>query len=211
MYLKKIIEEKIWLLGIILLISGLLTLNRVYFISNTAQNIYYGIYVILSIITILIIHKQYNLRIHHGVFILLNLLVILAAYLNHFIAMPLLFMFPLLCSKKTHVIFKFFSAISYVLLLVMVSLTLFVRLVFTSTTLVKTVNSPNNKQQIEVYSIDQGALGGSTRVDLAKKYCYMFKKNQRIYLGDYGEDRNIRWIDSNHLQIGSKIIDVTLQ
>ena len=64
---------------------------------------------------------------------------------------------------------------------------------------------------IEVYSIDQGALGGSTRVDLAKKYCYIFKKNQRIYLGDYGEDRDVRWIDSNHVQIESKIINISLR
>lgn len=211
MYLKKIIEEKILILGIVLLISGVLTLNRVYFISSAAQNIYYGIYVILSIITILIIHKQYDLRIHHGLFILFNLLVILVAYLNHFIAMPLLFMFPLLSSKKSHGVFKFFSVVSYILLLFIMPLTLFVRLFFTSTTLVNMVNSPNNKQQIEVYSIDQGALGGSTRVDLVKKYCYIFKKNQRIYLGDYGEDRDVRWIDSNHVQIESKIIDVTLQ
>lgn len=84
-------------------------------------------------------------------------------------------------------------------------------LFFTSTTLVKTVNSPNNKQQIEAYSIDQGALGGSTGVDLVKKYCYIFKKNQRIYLGDYAEGSDIRWIDSNHVEIESKIINISLQ
>lgn len=211
MDLKKIIEEKISVLGIVLLIAGVLTLNKVYFISNVAQNIYYGVYIILSVITILIIHKQYNLRIHHGVFIIFNLLVIFVAYLDHFIALPLILIFPLLCSKEAHIIFKVFSAISYVLLLVMISLTLFIRLFFTSTTLVKTVNSLNNKQQIEVYSIDQGALGGSTRVYLAKKYCYIFKKNQRIYLGDYGDDRNVRWIDSNHIQIESKIINISLR
>ncbi|WP_186430330.1 DUF5412 family protein [Clostridium sp. BSD9I1] len=208
---KNIIEEKIWVLGIALLICTILTLNKVYFISNVAQNIYYGIYVALSIIGILTIRKQYDLRIHHGVFIIFNFLVIFVAYLDHFIALPLILIFPLLCAKKCHIVFKIFSAISYILLLVMMSFTLFVRLFFTSTTLVKTINSPNNKQQVEVYSIDQGGLGGSTRVDLAKKYCYIFKKNQRIYLGDYGEDRDVRWVDSNHVQIQSKIIDVTLR
>ncbi len=93
----------------------------------------------------------------------------------------------------------------------MMLLTLFVRLNFTSTTLVKTVNSPNNKHQIEVYFIDQGALGGATCVDLVKKYCYIFKKNQRIYIGHYGKDRDVRWVDSNHVQIEGKIIDITLQ
>lgn len=211
MNFKKIIKEKVWILGIVLLVSGLLTLSRVYFISNVAQNIYYGIYVVLSIITILTAHKQYDLRIHHGLFIVFNLLVIFIAYLDHFIAMPLLFMFPLFCCKKSHWVFKAFSAISYILLLVMVAFTLFVRLFFTSTTLVNTVSSPNNTKQIEVYSIDQGALGGSTSIDLAKKYCNIFKKNQRIYFGSYGEGRDVRWIDSNHVQIENNIIDVTLQ
>ena len=64
---------------------------------------------------------------------------------------------------------------------------------------------------IEFYSIDQGALGGSTRVDLAKKYCYIFKKNHHIYLGGYGEGSDIRWIDSNHVEIESKIIDISLR
>lgn len=168
MDLKKIIKEKAWVLGIVILICTILTLNRVYFISNVAQNIYYGIYIVLLIITILTVRKQYDLRIHHGVFIIFNFLVIFVAYLDHFIALPLILIFPLLCAKNCHIVFKIFSALSYILLLVMMSLTLFVRLFFTSKTLVKTINSPNNKQQIEVYSIDQGALGGSTRVDLVK-------------------------------------------
>ncbi|MBU3191535.1 DUF5412 family protein [Clostridium bowmanii] len=215
--LKKLIHEKIWIMGIVLIICSVLTLNSFYFISNVVQNIYYGIYIILSFMTIVIIRKHYSLKIHHGFFILFNLLLIYIAYIT-FIAVPLflifpsLLIFPLFCSEKSHGIFKFFSTISYTLLLIAMALLLFVRLIFTSVTLDKTVDSPNNKQMIEVYSIDNGALGGSTRVYLAEKYCYLFKKNRFIYSGDYGEGKDIvKWIDSNHVQIDRKTIDITFR
>ena len=89
---------------------------------------------------------------------------------------------------------------------------MFVRLIFTSVKIVATVDSPNNKQIIQVYSIDNGAVGGSTRVYLAEKYCYLFKNNKFIYYGNYGEGNDVvKWIDNNHVQIDSKIIDITTQ
>nr|WP_291644190.1 DUF5412 family protein [Clostridium sp.] len=201
------------------MICSVLTLNSFYFISNVAQNIYYVIYVVLSIITILIIRKHNSLKIHHGFFILFNLLLIyIAIYITYvtfidgplFIIFPSILIFPLLCSKDTHGLFKFFSAFSYTLLLIIMFLLLFVRLIFTSATLEKSVDSPNNKQMIEVYFINNGAVGGSTRVYLAEKYCYLFKKNRHIYTGNYGEGNDIvKWIDSNHVQIDSKTIDIT--
>jgi hypothetical protein len=189
--LKKLIYEKIWILGIVLLICSVLTLNSFYFISNVVQNIYYGIYVVLSVITILIIRKQYSLEIHNGFFILFNLLVIYIAYITFtdvplFMVFPSLLIFPLFCSKKSHGIFKVFSTISYILLLIAMVLLLFMRVIFTSVTLEKTVDSPNNKQIIEVYSINNGAVGGYTRVYLAQKHYYLFKKNRFIYTGYYG-------------------------
>lgn len=211
MYLKKILREKIWIPGIVLLICGVLTLNRFYFISDAAQNIYYVIYSVLSIITIGVIFKEHSLRIHHGFFILLNLLLIYVAFLNHFIALPLLLVFPLLSLRKSHWIFKVFSSISYILLLFAMLITLFVRLFFSSTTLVKTADSPNKKQMIEVYSVDEGALGGSTYVHLADKYFRIFKKNRLIYSTGYGEANDVKWIDSSHVQIDGRIIDISSQ
>ena len=117
--------------------------------------------------------------------------------------------YMLFCCEKSHGIFKFFSAFSYILLLIIMLLALFVRLIFTSITLVKMVDSPNNKQMIEVYSIDNGAVGGSTHVYLSEKYCYLFKKNRLIYSCHYGDGNDVKWIDSNHVQIDSKNIAIT--
>jgi hypothetical protein len=209
MYLKKVIQDKIWILGIVLLICSAMTLDNFYFISKVAQNIYYGISFILYIITIIIIRKHYSPSIHHGFLILLNLLLIYVAYLNHIIALPFLLLFPLFYSKKSHWIYKLLSSISYLLLIFIMLSILFVRLIFTSTTLVKTIASPNNKQMAVVYSINEGALGGATDVNLAEKYCFIFKKNRLIYTGGYGEANRVKWIDNNHIQIDSKNIYLT--
>jgi len=220
MYLKKLIQEKIWLLGIVLLICSALTLNSFYFISNVAQNIYYGIYVVLSIITIATIRKHYPSKIHHSFFILFNMFLMYinyVTYLNHFTTISLFFIFPsllifpLFCSEHSNRIFKFLSISSYILLLIIMLFTLFVKLIFTSITLVKTVDSPNNKQIIEVYSVNNGAVGGSTHVYLEEKFLYIFKKNRLIYSGDYGEGNNVKWIDINHIQIDSKTIEIASQ
>jgi len=216
MYLKKLIQEKIWILGILLLICNVLTLNSFYFISNIVQNIYYGIYVVLSIITIVIVRKNYSLHIHHGFFILFNFFLVYITYVTYiavplFLIFPTLLIFPLFCSEKSHGIFKFFSNLSYILLLIIMFLLLLMRLLFTSVTLDKTVDSPNNKQMIEVYSIDNGAVGGSTRVYLAEKYCFLFKKNRLIYSGHYGEAKDVNWKDGNHVLIDNKNIDITSQ
>ena len=217
MYFKKFNYEKTWILGIVILICSVLSLNSFYFISNIVQNIYYGIYVALSIITIVIVHQHNSLKIHHGFFILFNMLLIYITYVT-FIAVPLfmifpsLLIFPLLCSENSHGIFKFFSTLSYIMLLIFMLLNLFARVIFTSVTLVKSVDSSNNKQIIEVYSIDNGAVGGSTRVYLAEKYCYLFKKNRLIYSGHYGEGEDVvKWKGINHVQIDMKTIDITSQ
>lgn len=212
MGLKNIIKVKVWLiwvLGIVLLICSVLTLNEFYFISNVAQNIYYGIYAVLFFIIIFVICRQYDLSIHHGFLMLINLFLVYIIYLNPFIAIPLCFIFPLLFHSKSDWIFKIFSTISYILLLLALCFILFVRIIFTSTTLVQSVDSPNNKQMIQVYSINEGALGGATDVKLVKKYLYVFKKSRTIYYGHYGEDKDVKWIDMNHVQIDGKTIDTS--
>jgi hypothetical protein len=205
---KQFIQEKIWALGVILLVLGILTLNNFYFISNLAQNIFYGIYIILSVITITILHKQYPIRVHHGYLTLLNFLFLYITYLNHLIALPLLLLYPLFRSKKSHWVFKFSSIISYALLVIIMLLTLFERLVFTSKTAVREIDSPNNKYMIVVYLLDEGALGGATHIKLADKYCNIFKRERLIYVCR-GEVNDVKWIDNNHIKIDRKTINIT--
>lgn len=207
---RSFIKGKFWIiLGILLLISAVLSLNNFFFISSTAQIIYYVLYVVFVIITAVILHKNYSLKVHHIFFILFNLLLIYVAYLNHFIAFPLLLLFPLFCSQKSHLGFKIFSVISYILLIAAMSLALFMRLIFTATNTAKVIDSPDNKHMIAVYSIDEGALGGSTQIKLADKYFNIFKHERLIYSGGYGEADDIRWAGNSHIEFDKETVDIT--
>ena len=65
---------------------------------------------------------------------------------------------------------------------------------FGSNTVVKTVDSPDGSQYAEIISVDQGALGGSTVVNVNKYnknlsllLFNISKKPNRVYIGEWGE------------------------
>ena len=90
----------------------------------------------------------------------------------------------------------------------------FIALIFgniAQNTVVQTVASPNGKYYAQVIDNNQGALGGDTLV-VVNQSCrinlILFKvekKPQRVYLGDWGEFKNmqINWKDNNCLVINS--------
>lgn len=78
---------------------------------------------------------------------------------------------------------------------------------------VKTIPSPNEEYSAVVISRDEGALGGSTYVEISqnnseiKIFPFKFqKKPNRIYAGDYGAHENlvIYWKDDNCVVISGK-------
>jgi len=87
---------------------------------------------------------------------------------------------------------------------------------FSENTIVKTLESPNSIYRAEVINSDQGALGGSTFVDVYKNESFDFllfeisKKPVRIYSGDFaeGETMSIYWKDDNHLVIKSFVYPI---
>ncbi|WP_027626262.1 hypothetical protein [Clostridium lundense] len=66
MKLEILKDKTILILGGITMIFTLLTLNNIYFISKTAQNIYYLIYIILSSLLIITLSKRYNTQINQS-------------------------------------------------------------------------------------------------------------------------------------------------
>ncbi len=78
-------------------------------------------------------------------------------------------------------------------------------------TVVQTVASPSGKYYAQVIDSDQGALGGDTLVVVCEKAKFdsilfkIEKKPQRVYLGEWGEFRNMRvhWKDDRCLVINS--------
>ncbi len=82
---------------------------------------------------------------------------------------------------------------------------------FSSNTVVQTVESPNGEYYAQLIANDQGALGGSTIVEVCQNHkinLVLFKtekKPRRVYVGDWGtfESMEIYWKDNHHLMIGS--------
>lgn len=78
---------------------------------------------------------------------------------------------------------------------------------------VKTIPSPNEEYSAVVISRDEGALGGSTYVEICQNnseiriFPFKFQKRpNRIYAGDYGTHENlvIYWKDNNCVVISGK-------
>lgn len=84
---------------------------------------------------------------------------------------------------------------------------------FGSDTVIKTVDSPDGSRYAQIISINQGALGGNTVVDV-KKYnkdipLILFrisKKPNRVYIGEWGEFENmeIHFTSEDKLTINGK-------
>lgn len=80
---------------------------------------------------------------------------------------------------------------------------------FGATEIVRTIPSPDETMIAEVISIDEGALGGSTVVDVRGTldvnlgFARLRSVPQRVYLGDWGEfeEMTVEWIDADTLMI----------
>lgn len=84
-------------------------------------------------------------------------------------------------------------------------------------TTVYRVNSPNDVYVAEVISVDQGALGGNTLVEVRRLnrtadffFIRVEDAPQRIYQGDYGEyeDMVVTWQDAQTVRIGKEAFSV---
>lgn len=83
-------------------------------------------------------------------------------------------------------------------------------------TVIKTVDSPNGEYHADVIDRDEGALGGSTRVDVYEKdgiYTPLFeitKRPQIVYFGSWGEFENmtVHWKNDTCLVIDGKEYEI---
>lgn len=194
--------------GILCSISAILVLNQFYFISNVIQTVYYVLYVIISSLVLIKLNKDNNKRFSHGLFIPLIILLILPIFINEIIALPLLLVYPLFCSRNSHIVLKIISGLLYGIIIFIFVATVFIRYVFTSQKLMREVNSPNDKYRVAVVGLDQGALGGNTIIKLEKIYFNIIKKEKVINIDRWGKEPNINWIDNRYVEIDGAKIDV---
>ncbi len=96
-------------------------------------------------------------------------------------------------------------------LALLVVFNVFIKNVLTQTAVIKTVESPGGIYCAEVISVDKGALGGNTCVDVYEnkginaEIIKLLQKPQRVYCGRWGEfeDMEIYWKNDKCLVINS--------
>lgn len=83
------------------------------------------------------------------------------------------------------------------------------------TTIVQTLNSPENTYSAYIISDDQGALGGSTHVyirNIKKNINFLTgtlrKEEQRIWRGSWNANPTLEWKDDHNILINNKNYDV---
>ena len=88
---------------------------------------------------------------------------------------------------------------------------------FGSVTVDRSMDSPSGKYRAEVVVYDNGALGGSTSVEVVETArtfrALLFKvekESQKVYWGGWSEHQTIevRWIDDDRLEINSKEYEI---
>ena len=117
-------------------------------------------------------------------------------------------------SNNRQLVFKCFSAVLAVLLVLPTLLILFAA-AFVEVSVVRTVDSPSGKRYAEVVDVDQGALGGSTLVNVVRRIASpplftLSAKPETVYEGPWGlfEEMEIYWKDDACLVIDGRTYQI---
>lgn len=202
--LKKIIFP-IWIL---LFLISILYLFGISFVSTTVQNIYYGVYFLFSFIFFFLIKRKSEFRINQLFIIFINLLAIILILIYGFLGVPLLLIYPILYSRKSNWISIILAGLTYFVAIVALILVMFIKLEFSSVKLVEEVKSSDLKYKVSMYLYDGGALGGNTQIFLDRNYLNIFKYRKTVFIGGYGADKEIKWLDDESFYIDEHIINV---
>ncbi len=201
-------ERWIIYLGVVLIIMIIsMNLYGYSFISPLIQKAFYILYILHSLYTLYLLREKEEIRLHHIIFTIFFIILITIILKNLMLAFPLLFMFPMLASKKSHIMFKCISWCMYVAVCLLFCLTISIRFGFVRTYTLYTEISPNEKQVASVIMHDEGALGGSIEVQYEKLYGGIIKKSKTIYRGGLNEPE-IKWIGNNKIKIDEMIINI---
>ncbi|MBU5675872.1 DUF5412 domain-containing protein [Alkaliphilus sp. MSJ-5] len=143
----------------------------------------------------------------HTVLILLSIVLSVIMLRNAIIALPLLFVLPMLAEKQSHIIVKCVSWITYIGICLFFCLIVLVRFGFARTYILSTEMSPDKKHSASIIVHDEGALGGSIEVQYERLYGGIIKKSRPIYIDRLSEPK-IEWIDNYKIQIDDVIINI---
>lgn len=116
-------------------------------------------------------------------------------------------------------VFNILCDIVSVPFILFVSFLLFVGWIMVDFGSVKVMNeipSPDGTYRVQIVDINEGALGGSTTVDVMRDTIgfvntkHFFSLGKRIYIGDWGmwDELDIEWIDNEKISFDGKVYNV---
>lgn len=194
-----------------LLVSiAILNLFNFSFISDKIQYIYYGIYFIVTFIVFIYINKKSEFRINQLLIALITLSTLIISIKSVFLTLPILLIYPFLSSDKSHTASMVLAAFSYFVTILGIMIILFIQLGFSFgvDTLIEKNKSQNSKYELSMHLIDLGATGGNTLIYLDKLYLNAFKHRKQVFVGPFGAENKLTWIDDKTFKIDEHIIDV---
>jgi len=192
----------------LLVFIAILNLFNFSFIWDKIQYIYYGLYFIVTFVIFVFINKKSEFRISQLLIALITLSALVLSVKDIFLALPLFLIYPFLSSKESHWISIIAAAFTYFIAILGILFVFFIRYNFGSTTLIEQNKSPNSKHQISMYLVDGGATGGNTLIYLDKLYLNTFKYRRRVFVGSFGAENKLTWIDDKTFSIDEHIVDV---
>ncbi|WP_026476091.1 hypothetical protein [Alkaliphilus transvaalensis] len=176
--------------------------------SPVAQRVTYIIYCSSVIITLYLLRVKYNNRLHNGILVVFTLALFVIAIKSPLLTLPLILLFPMLESGKSHYFFQFVSWLSYILFLFFFCVVILIRLMGVSVYDYSRTISPDGKQAATVVIYDQGALGGSLEVKHERNLGGLIIKSRPVYR-DRLIDLEVHWINNHEIKINDVVIDVS--
>ncbi|MDR7855411.1 DUF5412 family protein [Tissierella sp.] len=208
--IRNLAKEKKVLFSIwgLLVFVAILNLFNFSFISDRVQYGYYVVYFIMTFIVFISIKKKSDFRVSQLLIALITLLTLVLSIKDIFLAMPIFLLYPLLSCRKSHWRSMILAASTYFIAILGIMLILFIGYGFGSTTLIEQNKSPDSNHQISMYLVDGGATGGNTLIYLDRLYLNTFKHRKRVFVGGFGADNKLMWIDDKTFAIDEHIINI---
>ncbi|WP_129598845.1 DUF5412 family protein [Anaerophilus nitritogenes] len=210
--MKKLIwiyKNMIIVYGLVLIGVIILSFQGISFYSQDFKYICYGLYFVLSIITLKSVYFNKNNIIHKICIFILPILSILLLFIDKLLIIPIILMMFILILKKEDekIIYVIFYIFIILIGIVVFSITTMFD-DFREEKIERTYYSYDKTKRIMVVSVDLGAIGGGVKVILEKTYLGLFKTQDNIYIGPWNDKPYIRWIDNNSIQIKDKVIKI---
>ncbi len=77
-------------------------------------------------------------------------------------------------------------------------------------TVLQDITSPDGRYTAQLIDRSEGAMGGSTKIEVTDNDAFLFNKTQSVYIGKWGEgfDMEIYWKDNDTLVADGKEYDM---